>query len=110
MTGGAASRDWLSLDTWSYQNGDSTAIAGNELNKLSRPVYDFIVRTKGVETDDYVSHPRAEVLRVNSEQLEALMCVFNTEVTNWGDTWGPIYATCEPPALKISTPSLFILG
>lgn len=100
ITGGAASRDWLLLDKWAYQNGDSTAIAGNELNELCRPVYEFIIRTKEVGSESCVSRTRAEVLRANAEQLEALMHVLNADVTVWGDTWGPIYANCEMPPLE----------
>ncbi|KAF3403581.1 Protein priB [Penicillium rolfsii] len=98
IDGGAASREWLTLDQCSFPHGDSTAIAGNELNKLCRPVYEFVIKTKGYEEDAI----QLGSFDVNDDQFEGLIDVFNAKVSEWGNTWGPIYAgyTQTQPCLE----------
>ncbi|KAH8894175.1 hypothetical protein GQ53DRAFT_821275 [Thozetella sp. PMI_491] len=92
VVGNDASRIWLGIDKWSYQNGDSIAVAGNELSRLVQPIYKAIMET--MELGSEASHGRRSQATTDKESLDDLMGEFDTELASWTETWGPILAEC----------------
>ncbi|KAL4863555.1 hypothetical protein BDV12DRAFT_201980 [Aspergillus spectabilis] len=83
IAGESASRDWLTLDRWTYPLGDGKAIGGFELTKIAQPVYDLMMKSR----DHNMSYS------TDSENLAFHVAVneFNERLTEWGEYWPTIF-------------------
>ena len=96
-TSRATSRSWLGDVSTKYLNGESTAIAGKELNDLWRKLYEFVAQAKlnqQLSRNDSTASP-APQQELEDTTFDVLTQEFHENIQEWGDFWGPHYRKCK---------------